>query len=228
MGSSALALAALAAAVVFLAAGAGARARFTISQTRPRRSRVDGGEYRVHEDHPEPDRAADRLAALNGRVIELLRHLRDKQWAPATNDLAAAERADRHRRAAERLLANYSPDALAENSPRDPSRDTSYVVDKGVLVAVCLRDRDDPAAPLHDLETLTFVTLHEMAHIALAPDPGARDDHPPLFWAAFRWLLKEAEEARIFVSPDYARAPRRYCGVTINYSPRWDATLGEF
>lgn len=222
MSASAIAAAAVVVTVVLFAAGAGARARFTISRTRPRVSRVDGGAYRVHEEHAEPDRAADRLAALNGRVIELLRHLRSKDWFPRINSGAEAEKMRRRREAARRLLANYSPDALAENSPRDPSRDTSYVVDKGVLVAVCLRDRDDPAAPLHDLETLTFVTLHEMAHIALAPDPGARDDHPPVFWAAFRWLLEEAEEARIFVSPDYARSPRRYCGVTINYSPRWD------
>ena len=50
--------------------------RFTIEDTRPLASRVDGLQYRVHEGHRDPQQAADALAALNARVVALLRHLR--------------------------------------------------------------------------------------------------------------------------------------------------------
>ena len=128
------------------------------------------------------------------------------------------------RDAVARLLARYNPDNLAENSPKDPSGDTSYTIDKGAIVAICLRERDpaasgDPAAyDIHDLDTLTFVTLHEMAHIAIEDV-----DHPKRFWSAFRFLLEEAEEGGVYRSPDFAAAPRYYCGVTIDYNPRYDS-----
>ena len=59
-----------------------------------------------------------------------------------------------------------------------------------------------------------------MSHIAIDAV-----DHPPEFWATFRFLLEEAEAAGLYWSPDFARAPQRYCGVDVDYNPRWDATL---
>jgi len=193
--------------------------RFTIEQTSEFVSRVDGMRYRVHGGHAGPQRAADALAALNGRVIDLMRYLRGRYLRGG----AAGDLYPERREAVRRLLERYNPDNLAENSPKDPSGDTSYTLDKGAIVAICLRERDpaasgDPAVhDIHDLDTLTFVTLHEMAHIAIDDV-----DHPPRFWSAFRFLLEEAEAAGIYASPDYARAPRQYCGVKIDYNPRRD------
>jgi hypothetical protein len=192
---------------------------FTIRQTRPVLSSVDGVRYRVHEAHTGPERAADTLARLNRRVVELMRALRARYVRGA--DGTPAERA-----AAARLLARYNPDNLVENSPRDPTGDTAYTMDKGAVIALCLRERDpaaggDPLAyDIHDLGTLTFVTLHEMAHIAIN-----EIDHPAVFWSAFRFLLEEAERAGIYRSPDFAASPRDYCGVHINYNPRMDPNV---
>lgn len=194
--------------------------RFTIEQTREVVSRVDGMRYRVHEGHTGPQRAADTLADLNGRVIDLMRFLRGRYLRGADGELRPERR-----EAVRRLLARYNPDNLAENSPKDPSGDTSYTLDKGAVVAICLRERErDPAArgdprvnDIHDLDTLTFVTLHEMTHIAIEDV-----DHPPRFWSAFRFILEEAEDAGVYTSPRYAQAPRQYCGVKIDYNPRYD------
>jgi hypothetical protein len=199
--------------------------RYAIGRTREVVSRVDGMRYRVHEGHAGPQKAADTLAALNGRVIDLMRHLRARYLRAGAGGKAGAER----RKAAQRLLARYNPDNLAENSPKDPGGDTSYTLDKGAVVALCLRERDPAASgdprvnDLHDLDTLTFVTLHEMAHIAIEDV-----DHPPRFWAAFRFLLEAAEEAGVYASPDYAADPRTYCGVKIDYNPRYDAATASF
>ena len=70
------------------------------------------------------------------------------------------------RAAVELLLARYNQDNLAENSPRDPTGDTAYSLNKGAIVAICLRDRTRPDS-IHDIEILTFVTLHDMPHIAI-------------------------------------------------------------
>jgi hypothetical protein len=192
--------------------------RFTIEQTSEVVSHVDGMRYRVHGGHAGPQKAADTLAALNGRVIDLMRFLRGRYLRGAGGELSPERR-----EAVRRLLARYNPDNLAENSPKDPSGDTSYTLDKGAVVAICLRERDPAASgdprvhDIHDLDTLTFVTLHEMAHIAIEDV-----DHPPRFWSAFRFILEEAEDAGLYTSPRYAQAPRQYCGVRIDYNPRYD------
>lgn len=196
---------------------------FTIEQTRPRLSRVDGTQYRVHEGHAAPQAAADTLARLNERVLTLMRWLRRRYVRGAAEGGEPGRGAEgaRHparRAAVERLLARYNPDNLAENSPKDPTGDTAYSTNKGAIVAICLRQRG--SEQLHDLGVLTFVTLHEMTHIAIDAV-----DHPKEFWRTFRFILDEAEEAGVFTSPRYADRPVPYCGITVNYSPRHDPTL---
>jgi hypothetical protein len=193
--------------------------RFTIDRTRPVLSQVDGLRYRVHANHSSPQRAADMLAKLNGRIIALMRALRTTYVRGPAGELHPDRRA-----AVQRLLARYNPDNLAENSPRDPSGDTAYSLDKGALVAVCLREKHKSSGDvrlddLHDLNTLTFVTFHEMGHIAID-----EVDHPKKFWEAFRFLLEEAETAGIYYSPNFAQRPVEYCGVTVDYNPRWDSS----
>ena len=184
--------------------------RFTIEQTTARVSTVDGMPYRIHEGHAGPQAAADALAVLNRRIVDLLRALRARYARGPPGHAARCA-------ATARLLARYNPDNIAENSPTDPSGDTSYTIDKGAVVALCLRERGPAAGALHDLDTLTFVALHEMAHIAVEDV-----DHPPHFWSAFRFLLEEAEAAGVYTSPRYEQAPRQYCGMSINYNPRYD------
>jgi hypothetical protein len=193
--------------------------KFTIDRTRPVVSGVDGMAYRVHSNHTGPEKAADALAKINSRVIDVLRYLRNRYLRGPDGD-----RYPQRRAAVVRLLARYNPDNLAENSPKDPSGDTAYSLDKGAIVAICLREKDphdsgDPRVhDIHDFETLMFVTLHEMSHIAID-----EIDHPPRFWSTFRWLLDDTELAGIYTSPNYAANPVRYCGIAVDYNPRYDS-----
>lgn len=195
--------------------------RFSLDWTQEVHSGVDGLSYRVHGVHKDPSQAADTMAKLNRRAVELMRHLRRKYLRGPAREMFPARA-----HATERLLNLYNPDNLAENSPRDPEGDTSYTIDKGAILALCLREKnparsgDSAAHDIHDLETLTFVTLHELTHIAIEDV-----DHPPRFWRAFKFILEDAMEAGLIRGIDYGRHPTVYCGMDIDYNPLYDASL---
>lgn len=228
-----LSLAAVIVAAVVLLAAAGRelatlKDRFTLARTVPVRSPVDGMTYAVHDAYPDAAAAADMLARINRRVVALLRHLKrayvrpDRGGAPAL-----ARRYPGRARAVRRLLSRYNPDNVAENSPFDPEGDSAYSLDKGSLIALCLRDRPPRKGQkptrskgdgaLHSIDTITFVMIHEMAHVAID-----EVDHPPAFWATFKFLLLEAERAGLARFPDYRAEPVDYCGVKVDYSPAFD------
>ena len=206
--------------LVYLGGRKAQRERFTLARTRPVVARADGAPYRVHLAHAGPEAAADALAGLNAQAIALLRHLRRRYGRRGAEGGDAGGDAGARGEATRNLLARYNPDNLAENSPRDPTGDTAYSLDKGAVLAICLRSRTDPAAGLHAAELLSFVMLHEMAHVAVDVL-----DHPPEFWRTFRWLLEEAEEAGLYRSPRFAEAPQNYCGIHVDYNPRHDPAV---
>jgi hypothetical protein len=193
------------------------RDRFSLNQARPREAELDGYPYRVQGGHPGAAEAADRLAQINARTVRLLRALRRKYARGAQKGQYPARAA-----ATQRLLSLYNPDNIAENSPRDPSGDTSYTVDKGAVLALCLRGKG-PGTPLHPINLLTFVALHELTHIAVTVH-----DHPPEFWIAFKWLLAEAAEAGVYRPEDFRSRPQTFCGTPVDYNPLFDAGLPEF
>lgn len=45
----------------------------------------------------------------------------------------------------------------------------------------------------------------------------------PEFWQTFRFILEAAEEGGVYRSPDFAQDPQVYCGVKVDYNPRFDA-----
>ena len=120
--------------------------------------------------------------------------------------------------AVNKILMRYNPDNLVENSPNDKV-DTSYTINKGSMIAVCLREKGNNNY-IHDIDTLIFVTIHELAHIAIDDD-----GHPPKFWKMFKILLIEAEMGNIYYSKNYNLYPVHYCGMDINYNPRFDNKL---
>lgn len=199
--------------LVLAAAAALAARRPRVGDAAPLRAGFDGEAYRVQPGLRGAPEAADRLAELNDLALGLLAALR-RRYSGLGGERAAAAAALRRR---------YNPDNLAENPPTGPRGDTAYSLNKGALLAVCLRAK--PSGELHPFPLLAFVYLHELAHLALE-----EYDHPPRFWAAFRWLLEEAEAAGLYASPDFARAPAVYCGVRVDYNPRYDpgvAPLGD-
>ena len=93
-------------------------------------------------------------------------------------------------------------------TPQD-EKYTSYTINKGEKIVFCLRSKllDN----IHDMNTLMYVVIHEMAHVG-CPEYG----HTPLFKKIFRFLLEQSIVIGIYKPIDYRINPQNYCGMTIN------------
>ncbi|KAG6969307.1 hypothetical protein JG688_00005354, partial [Phytophthora aleatoria] len=82
---------------------------------------------------------------------------------------------------------NFVSTNLEENIPARSRGDTSYVVEKGDIFAVCLRDPNNGDRVDLEANTLTFVMIHELTH-SFTPTYG----HDQAFWNNFKFVLSEA------------------------------------
>lgn len=160
-------------------------------------SKVDGHKYLVRKA-ADSQEAADTLARINERIERLISHLE----ANSPDD-------DRTSRA----RARYDRSALSEGGHN--SGYTSFSVNKGEKIVMCIRSRDGSTdnGEIESFNTLMYVVLHEVAHL-VTEDIG----HTPAFWANFKWILDEAEKAGVYAKVDYSKEPEEYCGININSS----------
>ena len=110
-----------------------------------------------------------------------------------------------------RLVEGFNPKKISETLPT--SELTAYSENKGEKIAFCLNKQKD-GTQLIDLNTLTFVAIHELAHI-MTKSVG----HTPEFWSNFKRLLKEAVEQNLYVKENYSSNPKEYCGIKVSDSP---------
>lgn len=96
---------------------------------------------------------------------------------------------------------------LYENAP--DGKYTSFTVDKGKEIALCLRSRK--TGQIHDINLVMYVTLHELAHVA-CPET----DHTELFKKIFIFLIKNSIDLNIYKHIDYETDPAEYCGLVID------------
>lgn len=89
---------------------------------------------------------------------------------------------------------------------------TSYSINKGEELVFCIRDKINNS--IHDINTLMFVAIHELAHIITD-----ELQHTDKFWKNMKSLLKRAEIMGLYHNVDYNMNPVEYCGMTINSSP---------
>lgn len=164
-------------------------------------SKVDGRRYLVRK-LPDDQRAADRLAQLNESLIRLVQHTVAKY---------GRDNAD-----VRRLYANFDPDNMSEGGMEHGY--TSYSVNKGEKIVMCIRQKDRSFV---DMNVLVYVAIHELAHLMTA-DVG----HTKKFWANFRFLLEEAVSLDMYRRDDYADKPADYCGIRITSSVIVDPSQG--
>jgi hypothetical protein len=184
---------------------------------------VDGRNWSVIEDYHNADDAAKLLSRVHSRMLKFLSHLREKYHIDEPDDIAAEHdhswRNDDVYKIVDTLLDNYNPDVFYENDPRYSS-DTSYTINKGDSMYICLRKKNNPHL-LEDEESVFFVMLHECAHIANYNGWG----HDDRFWTVFKFLLHEAVEAGVYTPIDYEKYPVDYCSLKIYYQPLFDQSL---
>jgi hypothetical protein len=164
-------------------------------------STVDGKQYKVR-DMPDKQNAANLMANLRARLEKLCNTLEKKYPdKPQVKQMVRNFRAD--------------PSRFIEATP--DSEHTSSTVNKGEAIYMCLRQREAGDESLVNENVMTFVALHELAHVCTESI-----GHGPDFWNNFGWLLKEAEAINVYRYTDFAAHPVNYCGVYITDSPRYD------
>lgn len=161
-------------------------------------SDVDGNKYCVRE-RAKLQLAADLLARVTNKLKQLVKHMGE-------------EFPDREN--VERLVKGFNPKKINEILPT--SSYTAYSENKGEKLAFCTTTTKK-GNKLIDDNTLTFVGIHEIAHI-MTKSIG----HTKEFWDNFKFLLKNAAKIGIYTPVDYKRKPKEYCGMKITDNPYYD------
>eukprot|EP00798_Chlamydomonas_sp_ICE-L_P024991 gene24991-biopygen19422 len=155
-------------------------------------SDVDGREYLMRR-LPDRQNAANLMARINTNLNKLIQHLVAKY---PKNTVVR------------QLYDNYNPDALSEGGAELGY--TSYSVNKGEKIVLCLRQRDHQ---LVEENILMYVAIHELGHLA-TDEVG----HTPKFWSNFKWILGEAMSIGLYTKVDFDNEPQKYCGINITSS----------
>ena len=163
-------------------------------------SDVDGNEYCVR-DRTKLNEAADLLAQTTNKCTKLVKTMGNKK---PNNPIT------------KRLVEGYNPKKIRETLPT--SSHTAYSENKGEQLAFCLtKNKNGNPNKLIDSNTLMFVALHELSHIATVSV-----GHTPEYWNNFKYILDNAVEYGLYHPIDYKKSPTGYCGMTITDNPYYD------
>jgi len=110
-----------------------------------------------------------------------------------------------------RLKSNYNENNISESSPGN--KHTSYSINKGEKIVFCLRSKDGNNT-LVELNTITFVGIHELAHL-MTKSIG----HNKEFWNNMKFLLEVAIKNGIYTKQEFSSHPVEYCGTMITDTP---------
>ena len=145
-------------------------------------STIDGKKYCVRERN-NIQKASNLLARTTEKLEYLVENI--GQRYPKRENV-------------KRLVENFSPTTIKETLPT--SEYTAYSENKGEKLAFCLNKKKQNNDNLIDSNTLTFVAIHEVAHIMTASV-----GHTEEFWNNFKFLLENAVELKLYTPVDYKK-----------------------
>ena len=161
-------------------------------------SDVDGKRYCVRE-RLKMELAANLLASVTQKLKDLVIY-------------CAKNFPDNEK--VQRMVQKFNPTKISETLPT--SEYTAYSENKGEKLAFCL-NKEKNGSKLIDINTLTFVAIHELAHIMTISE-----GHKQEFWQNFKFLLEQAKASNIYDPVDYKKNPESYCGMDISDNPYYD------
>lgn len=144
---------------------------------------------------PDKEEAVTLLSNLAEDLDTLVKHMYSKY--PDNEDV-------------KRLYKNFNKNNISEGSP--DSSYTSYSVNKGEKIVLCLRQKDEKNSFV-EKNVLLYVSIHELGHL-MTEEIG----HTPTFWENFKFLLKEAVSIGIYRKVDYSKEPADFCGIKVTSS----------
>ncbi len=163
------------------------------------KSAVDGERYLVR-NLPDKQESADRLARVRAKLLRLRKYLEQSHMSKPF---------------VSQMIKNFDCSASRFSESTPDAQYTSYSVNKGEKIYMCLRQRNEKEELVNE-NIIVFVALHEMSHVGTVSV-----GHTPEFWNNFAWLIKEAEKAKVYTYQDFAAHPVEYCGVHITDSPTY-------
>ena len=161
-------------------------------------SNEDSNTYCVRET-PKLQLVADLLARVTIKLKKISSYL-GKKYPDREN--------------CKRLFDNFNPKKIVEILPT--SKYTAYSENKGEKLAFCTTKKKH-GSELIDENTLTFVALHELAHI-MTKSIG----HNTEFWNNFKFLLQESVKIGIYKPVDYKKKSVSYCSMDLTDNPYFD------
>ena len=154
------------------------------------KSTIDGEKYLV-KTNKNSQEVADKLAKMNDKFLKIIKIAQDEY----PDDPRVVF-----------MKNNYNSNQLSESTKDE--KYTSYSVNKEkILFCLIARDKD---GQLIDDNTLTYVGVHELAHLA-TDEIG----HTDTYWENFKWLLNIARDNGLYLYEDYSINPKPYCGIEI-------------
>lgn len=160
---------------------------------------IDGNRYCVR-DRSKLEEAANLMATVATKCRTMVEYMIEKY----PNDPRCVL-----------LSKNFNPSRFVETLPTSELK--AYSENKGEKVAFCLNKKNENNNELIDIQTLTFVALHELSHL-MTESIGHNQD----FWNNFKFLLENAKAAGIYDPVDYKKNPTEYCSMSITDNPYFD------
>jgi hypothetical protein len=161
-------------------------------------SNEDSNTYCVRET-PKLQLVADLLARVTKKLKKITVYL-GKKYPNRDN--------------VKRIVENFNPKKIVEILPT--SKYTAYSENKGEKLAFCAT-KEKHGSELIDENTLTFVALHELAHI-MTKTIG----HNTEFWNNFKFLLQNSVKIGIYKPIDYKKKNVTYCSMDLTDNPYYD------
>ena len=148
------------------------------------------GQYHLVRDLPDKKQAAKIMGEIKKRMEKLAKHVAKQGKG--------------------RLKEKFEQASIHETDLTESG--TSYSVDKGKELSICMRNKD--TKELHNINLLMFVCIHELAHL-MSKSYGHNEE----FEKNFKYLLKESTDIGIYQPQDYSKDSEVYCGMVVDHNP---------
>jgi len=160
---------------------------------------LNNKQYGIQEKFNKSNDALELLAKLHDNMESFVNDLHNKY----PNDDRAI-----------RLIKGFK-DTKIEEAPDDDG--SSFTIDKGEMMGLCLRKKQGER-DFHDYNTLLFVIIHELAHVA-----SVSEGHNEEFVKNFKFLLTEAKLLNYYEPVNYQISPITYCGIQVTNNPYFNS-----
>ena len=156
-------------------------------------SNIDG-KYYIVKNNKLSQKSADLLAQININLKKLVIYCSELSPKPVYSE----------------NLLRFKSENIGENIL---NLDTTYTINKGDSMVFCLSPRSYDQVELYDINTMMYVAVHELAHVA-----SNSVGHTMEFKINFKDLLQKAVKIGVYSYINYEKTPVEYCGIKLTKS----------